>query len=284
MKESLGQYKTRDGKLLSFRKWNGIKDVIVYLHGIESNSAWFAPFASRLNEDGFILYGIDRRGSGLNKEDRGDIKDYNVFLDDIEDALKFIKAQNINKKIHLMGICWGGLLAVNYVAKKKTAPDGLILLSPAIYRKVDLNFFTKAIARIYALFRPEFHFKIPIKDSMFTPNKRHLDFITNDNMRLRMLSLRFFKEILRMERETSSINHEISLPTIVLLAGTDEIVDNGRVKEWFKRVNSLDKTMKIFDGMHHVLPFEENITPLTSIITDWVKTREFSFESLGVKD
>jgi len=68
MKESLGQYRARDGRLLSFRKWGGAGDVIVYLHGVESNSGWFSPFASRLNMNGFTLYGIDRRGSGLNRE------------------------------------------------------------------------------------------------------------------------------------------------------------------------------------------------------------------------
>ena len=73
MKESLGQIRTRDGKSLSFRKWSGAADVIIFLHGVESNSGWFTPFASRLNEKGFTLYGLDRRGSGLNRENRGDI-------------------------------------------------------------------------------------------------------------------------------------------------------------------------------------------------------------------
>ncbi len=74
MKESLGQYAARDGKMLNFRKWRGSCDVVIYLHGIESNSGWFSPFASQLAERDFTVYGIDRRGSGLNDENRGDIK------------------------------------------------------------------------------------------------------------------------------------------------------------------------------------------------------------------
>ena len=81
MRESLGQYKTRDGKFLSFRKWSGIGDVFIYLHGIESNSGWFSQFASMFNDRGFTTYGMDRRGSGLNIQDvRGDIDDFHVFL------------------------------------------------------------------------------------------------------------------------------------------------------------------------------------------------------------
>ncbi|MEA3305985.1 MAG: alpha/beta fold hydrolase, partial [Candidatus Omnitrophota bacterium] len=110
MKELQGQIKSSGGTPLSFRKWNGTGNVIIYLHGIESNSEWFSPFASRLNEKGFTLYGLDRRGSGLNQENRGDIDDYNVFFDDIKAALNFVKDRNIGRKIYIMGICWGGLL------------------------------------------------------------------------------------------------------------------------------------------------------------------------------
>jgi len=284
MKESLGQYKTRNGKTLSFRKWLGEKDVIVYLHGIESHSSWFSTFASRINEGGFTVYGIDRRGSGLNAEDRGDITDYNVFLDDIEDALKVIKEQHVGKKIYIMGICWGALLAANYIAKKKAKSDGLILLSPAIYRKVNFNLCIKAVVRACFFIDPGICFKIPIKDNMFTPNRRYLDFIGKDPMRLRSLTVRFFNEILRMERELSTTNHEIDAPVAVLLAGHDEIVDNKKVQEWFKRLRSKDKTIETFSGFHHVMPFEDDVTPLIDFITNWVGERELSFEGQSIKN
>lgn len=284
MKESLGQIRTRDGKSLSFRKWNGTGDVIIYLHGIESNSGWFSPFASRLNENGFTLYGPDRRGSGLNKENRGDIDDYNIFLDDIKETLRFVKEQNIGKKIYIMGICWGGLLAVNYAAKEKALPDGLILLSPAVYRKTDLSALTKTAAKTCSFIYPKFRFKIPIKDHMFTPNRKYLDFIENDSMRLRTLTCSFFGQILKMEQKFSAINHKISIPVICLLAGEDEIVDNDKVKEWFEIVESKDKTIKVFDDIHHVMPFEYDIDPLIGSITDWIIKRSLSFENQGIKN
>lgn len=284
MKESLGRYITRDGKLLLFRKWQGTGDVIAYLHGIESNSGWFTQLSSQLAERGFTLYGIDRRGSGLNEEDRGDIKDYNIFFDDIEDALRLVKEQNTGKKVYLMGICWGALLSVNYTLKRKTSPDGLVLLSPAIYRKVDFSPWMKAIAGACSLFYPEARFKIPINDKMFTANTRYLDFIKNDKMRLSYLTCRFFNQIVRMENEFGQINNNVVLPLIVLLAGHDDIVDNERVRKWFNTLPSQDKTIRIFDDFHHIMPFEEEITPLLDCVEGWIKKREASFEIQSVKN
>lgn len=284
MKEFLGQYKARDGKALAFRKWQGQGDVILYLHGIESNSGWFSQMASQLSGRGFTVYGIDRRGSGLNAGKRGDIKDYNIFFDDIEDALRLVKEQNPGKKIYLMGICWGALLSVNYVLKGKINPDGLILLSPAIYRKVDLSAGVKIAAKACSFFYPEGRFKIPINDRMFTANERYLDFIRNDKMRLRNLTCRFFGQILRMENDFGPINDGVSLPVIVLLAGHDDIVDNERIKKWFTALQSRDKVMKVFDDFYHVMPFEEKITPLLDCIRDWAKEREASFEVQSIKN
>ncbi len=284
MKESLGQYPTRDGKMLHFRKWHGPENIIIYLHGIESNSGWFSSFASQLAGRGFGLYGIDRRGSGLNQEGRGDIKDYNIFLDDIEDAINFVKNENPGKKIYLMGICWGAFLAVNYAIKRQTAPDGIILLSPAIYRKVDLKPIVKMAGWALSLFYPKGRLKIPINDSMFTDNDRYRSFIRSDKMRLRSLTCRFFREILRMENDFTSWGNELFLPVLVLLAGHDEIVDNTRVRRWFNALQIEEKAIKAFTDFHHVMPFEENTMPLLDAISDWTKERELSFAGQNIKN
>ncbi len=283
-REALGQYKTRSGKLLYFRKWQGTGSVIVYLHGIESHSGWFCQIASMLRGKGFTVYGIDRKGSGLNQEGRGDIEDYNAFFDDIEDAHKFVKEQNIRKKVYLLGICWGALLAVNYAIRKKVMPDGLILLSPAIYRKVDLSATAKIAVKAGSLFYPKIRFRIPIRGRMFTDNPRYRDFIENDSVRLRSLTSRFFQQIMRMEADFEPIKNSLLLPVMVMLAGHDEIVDNIRVKKWFGEVLSRDKVMRVFEDFHHIMPFEEDITLLIDCITDWVKEKEASFESQSIKN
>ena len=42
----------------------------LYLHGIESHAGWFRDAAERLQQAGHFVYCLDRRGSGLNRENR----------------------------------------------------------------------------------------------------------------------------------------------------------------------------------------------------------------------
>jgi len=95
---------------------------------------------------------------------------------------------------------------------------------------------------------------------------------------------RFFNEMLRMEKEMTGINHRISVPVAVLLAGHDEIVDNRAIEEWFKKLQSDNKAIKLFEDMHHVMPFEDDIEPLITFISDWIGVREASVEHQRVKN
>ena len=66
-------YVTSDGAVLGYIRYDkpGAKTALVYLHGIESHSGWFAKAANLLREQGYAVYCLDRRGSGINRENRG---------------------------------------------------------------------------------------------------------------------------------------------------------------------------------------------------------------------
>lgn len=284
MKEPVSTYKARDGEPLSYRSWRGAGDVIIYLHGVESHSGWFAGFAAALNMSGFAVYGVDRRGSGLNSKGRGDCQDYMLFLNDISDFINFAGNENPGRKIYLAGICWGGFLAANFAACGKAGIDGLILLSPAIYRKVDLPLYKKAAVLAASYVMPKMKFNLPINDDMFTSAKRHLDFIRSDALRLRRLTARFFREITRMEERFGDMNHRLGLPLLVLLAGTDEIVDNARVKAWFAAVESADKEIALFGDKRHVLPFDDEDGRVSKAVIGWCAERKRPVEYANIKD
>jgi pimeloyl-ACP methyl ester carboxylesterase len=67
------EYRTADGAVLGYVEHRAAAPVaaIVYLHGIESHSAWFDAAADGLCARGFDVYCLDRRGSGMNRENRG---------------------------------------------------------------------------------------------------------------------------------------------------------------------------------------------------------------------
>lgn len=269
------EFIARDGKAIFYRKWEGQKekDVILYLHGLESHAGWFIDTGNLLNRKGFHVYAVDRRGSGRNEADRGHMENYWTLIDDVTEAINMTKAEHPDKGIYLMALCWGAKLAVTFVAYHQNLVNGLILLAPGIKTKADLSLKKKIDVAFSNIFMPRKLFDVPLEDSMFTKDPTRLEFIKNDKLKLTKATARFFFETGKMNRHLSGIAHKIQIPLLLFLAGEDLIVDNDRVKKWFARVGSGDKTIRVYHGCSHSLEFEKEIGDIVDYIADWIENR-----------
>ncbi|HZT81146.1 MAG TPA: alpha/beta hydrolase, partial [Gemmataceae bacterium] len=61
---------------------------VVCVHGIQSHGGWYEPSCRRLAGEGFDVCFLDRRGSGLNQQARGDTPTFRRLLDDLAEFLR----------------------------------------------------------------------------------------------------------------------------------------------------------------------------------------------------
>src|SRR5437016_941754 len=63
---------------------------VVFLHGIQSHGGWYEETCRYLSltPPGFTTFFLDRRGSGLNEQDRGDAPSFRRLLDDVAEFLR----------------------------------------------------------------------------------------------------------------------------------------------------------------------------------------------------
>src|SRR5262245_29247513 len=75
-----------DGYVFHYRRYDPAgtpRGTVIGVHGIQSHGGWYEHFCRRLAEAGFRVLYPDRRGSGLNPQDRGDCPSYHRLLDDL---------------------------------------------------------------------------------------------------------------------------------------------------------------------------------------------------------
>jgi len=270
------EFLASDGTPIFYRRWEGREgnDVILYLHGLESHTGWFVNRGDLLNQKGFHVYALDRRGWGNTRTERGHIESYSILVDDVKTAIAMARAEHPKSKVYLMALCWGAKIALIFTRDYQGMIDGLILLAPAIKTKVDLSFGEKLGVALNTLVNPKKLFRVPLEDHMFTRNEKYLEFIKNDELKLKKASARFFFETNKMNARLDSIAPRITLATLMFLAGDDVIVDNRKVEKWFSRVGSKDKTLKLCQGCSHSMEFEEEKSSLTAAIRDWIEDRK----------
>lgn len=233
------EFTSGDGARLGYVSYTqaGVRTALVYVHGIESHAGWFALAATLLRDEGFDVYCLDRRGSGLNRENRGfvsgHITSYEVLFADIRAFVRPLRERY--EQVFLVGLSWGGKLALGYALAHPEDVDGLVLITPGIRALVDVDWGTKVQIALFSKNQPEAAIRLPIQPEMFTTTPRYLEFILEDPLRLRYATASFLWESHRLDGYVDRQMPHNHLPVQLFLAGRDRIIDNAGVRAVLER-------------------------------------------------
>jgi alpha-beta hydrolase superfamily lysophospholipase len=236
---------------------------VVCLHGIQSHGGWYEHSSNRLRDAGIEVFFLDRRGSGMNTEGRGDTPSYRRLLDDVAEFIQSLHAaepappRGRRLNVILVAISWGGKLAVALQRRHPGLVDGTALLCPGLCPKVGPTFRERLAILGARLVSPRRLFPIPLNEpGLFTSSTHGQEFIRDDPLALRRATARFFVESARLDGYLRFVPSHVTVPTLLMLAGNDRIIDNGRTRLYVERFATTDKEIVEYPGAHHTLEFE----------------------------
>jgi alpha-beta hydrolase superfamily lysophospholipase len=234
---------------------------VVCLHGIQSHGGWYEHSCHRLREAGFAVWFLDRRGSGLNLEARGDAPSFGRLLDDVAEFCRTFAVGGDPARrrvpLFLSGVSWGGKLAVGLLRRHPGLVDGLVLLCPGFFPQVGVPLARRLGIVGTRLVAPSTLFPIPLNEpELFTQTPRWLDFLRADPLALHQATARFLVESVRLDRYLRRAVRHVTVPMLLLLAGCDRIIRNDRTQRYFHRFPTRDKNVITYPEAHHTLEFE----------------------------
>jgi acylglycerol lipase len=268
-------YPASDGRRLALRAWRSAVTPafarVVFLHGITSHGGWYDESAEFLAGAGCDVAFLDRRGSGLNGEQMGDVENWQTLVDDVA-AYANSQLEPLTPTI-LCGISWGGKLAAAVARRHPGLFAGVAFICPGLYSPFMPGLAKKLLLARRAPARlKQRRFRVPLREpALFTEIPEWQSFIARDPLALRTITWRFAQEdrkLTRYAREAATFLH---LPTLLMLAGQDRIVDNRRTRDYFGRMPGHRKMLIEYTGAAHTLEFEPNPTQYFADLAGWVK-------------
>jgi acylglycerol lipase len=221
------------------KRVNPRRAAFLYLHGIESHSGWFDLAAEQLARRGYPVFSIDRRGSGINRENRdlvsGHVDRGVRLVDDVECAVEATRRSGKYDEIYLIGLSWGGKYVMAYDVAYPNRVDGMVLITPGMKPKVDLTAPQKAAVFVDMVFAPKRQHPVPIECEMFTTEPGQLAYIRNDPLRLHTVSAAFLRQSIQMDRMVERTDDREHPPLLLFLAGKDRIIDNDATRRLVTR-------------------------------------------------
>jgi alpha-beta hydrolase superfamily lysophospholipase len=247
---------------------------VICLHGIQSHGGWYEQSSQRLCGAHYDVYFLDRRGSGLNEQARGDTPMFQRLLDDVAEFLRSPTIYGSGRQptpVYLLGISWGGKLAVALQRAHPGLVDGIVLLCPGLFPRIRPPLLSRLAILWSRLTAPAKLFPIPLNDpELFTATPSKRNFIREDPFALRQATARFLVESVRLDRYVKSVAPGVTVPVLLLLAGQDRIIRNDRTRNFVESFAHPDKMILTYPDAHHTLEFEPDPERFLGDLLRWL--------------
>jgi acylglycerol lipase len=266
-----------DGYRAAVRWWRPTnpRGAVLYFHGIQSHGGWYEQSGALLAEQGLTVLMPDRRGSGMNQEQRGHVASVERCLSDARELLDTLLRQTAFSSAHLVGVSWGGKLTVAMAGSVPDRVRTISLIAPGLFPKIDLATTDKFRVAIAMMNDRHRLFDIPLNDPrLFTANPARIAFLEGDALTLRQVSASFLLSSRNLDRHVRRFPQSSCRGGIhLLLAGRDKIIDNDRTRQWFHALPSPDRQLTEYPTGEHTLEFEEDPSHFLEDLTTWISSR-----------
>ncbi|HNX90279.1 MAG TPA: alpha/beta fold hydrolase [Candidatus Omnitrophota bacterium] len=253
------------------RKW-GLEDpdcVLVLVHGMGAHSARWMFLAEAMLKNNVASYAIELDGFGMTSGHKGYVDSFTTYFKKIKALAELAASENKGKKIFLAGESMGGLISFSMI-KETDLFGGLICISPAFRSgmKMNLGFLTEIM--LAAVFDKKKQFEMPFTSAMCTKDVWYQDVMDMERAEHRLATPTLLLEILKYQSMAFSPKHEINVPVLFLLAGSDKLVDVEASEDVYKKMRTKDKEIIEYDGAYHALSIDTCREKVFRDIMGWI--------------
>jgi alpha-beta hydrolase superfamily lysophospholipase len=221
---------------------------IVLMHGLGEHSGRYRHVAQFLNDWGLSVRAYDHRGHGRSEGKRGDVINGDPILQDAEIVIEDFSS-GFAEPPFLLGHSMGGLFAARFALTQLAPLRGLILSSPAL--AVRLGGAQQMMLKLLYCLAP----------ALTVPNRLPVHLLSHDPavssqykadpLVHSKISARLLTSMLSSIDYCASHANSMKIPTLMLVAGDDHLVDPEGSKRFFARLPSGLGQMHLYPDFYH---------------------------------
>lgn len=228
------------------------KGGIVLMHGLGEHSGRYDHVIRFFNGHGMSVRAYDHRGHGRSGGARGDVPGDATMLQDAKIIVDSF-AQKLDPHhpmpLFLLGHSMGGLFAARFATARLSPLRGLILSSPAL--AVPMSGTQKVLAKIFRTIAPGLGIPNGLKTQFLSHDPQVEADYLKDPLVHPKISARLLSSMLAAIDFSQSHASAMTIPTLMIVAGDDRLVDATGSDDFFKRLPPGIGTMHRYDCFYH---------------------------------
>jgi alpha-beta hydrolase superfamily lysophospholipase len=228
-------------------------------------------------ERGIAVVAHDQQGH--DRQEKVYIKRFDLFLDDLDLMLEWVKEHYSGLPVFMVGHSMGGLVATHYgLTRVNEDPRirGYILSSPYYVNAVKTPKIVEKLAGLLAALAPRM--TVPLEDirgyvthdeGVFQRQEKDI----RDKIMANKSSLRFGNELLKAQRWVPKHLAGWKQPMLAIVAGDDKVADAGAARALLGQVDPDLLTELYYPENYHENFNELNREKIFEEILNWVQAR-----------
>lgn len=262
------------------------RGVIVVVHGYCDHRGRYRHVAEHLVQHGYSVLVGDLRGHGESGGERGFVRRFGDYLDDLSAFLTEAKAQLAQamaanpsasppRQPALVAHSMGALVGLAYVLAHPDAFRVLALSSPFMGVKQHVPAWKRALGLTASLMHPTLRLPNGLSENDVSHDPQTRQGYKTDPLVTHDATARWFTETMATQADVRTRAGRIRTPTLMLHAGDDRIVDAAASQAVFSRIGASDKNLTFYPGLYHEI-FNELPADRQRVLNDlttWLKDR-----------
>jgi alpha-beta hydrolase superfamily lysophospholipase len=266
---------TRDGLQLYIQSWDPageIEATVCLIHGLGEHSGRYGHVANFFNRRGLALIALDLRGHGKSQGKRGHSPSFAALMDDTGRFLEEAAQRYPEKPLFLYGHSLGGLLALNYVLRRKPDLTGVIVTGAGLYTSLTEQTGKLTMVKLFGAVLPKVSISTGLDARILSRDPDVVEAYLADPLVHYRTTLSMARTSLRTIPWVMRHAHEFTL-SLLLMNGTEDHLTFPQGSEVFADRVQGDCTLKLWPGLYHEIHNEPEKEQVLQYMVDWLKNR-----------
>ena len=256
----------------SYERASSSRATVIITHGFAEHMGRYDYFSGELISKGLNVLRYDLRGHGTNI-DRGYLRNFEDFVNDLNELKLFAKNTDPDLPIFLMGHSMGGLITSLYCTSFSEGVRGVVLSGPSVGRLPSAKGYNKRLMNLMKILAGRVSLKNPIDEGICGDPQVFLDY-ASDELVLHRATISLYYEFLF--NGTDSLNEKLtsfSSSCLICHGEKDPIVPLELSRSFYEGVSSLDKSIRVYDGLYHEILNEKKKDQVIEDMVSWINER-----------
>jgi len=282
-------FTTHDGVELFYRYWPALTEsrgAVVLFHRGHEHGGRVSHLVDELGLPDQAFYAWDARGHGRSPGERGYSPSFADSVRDIDSFMREIAVRDGYPigKISVVAQSVGAVLAATWVHDYAPPIRGLVLASPAFSVKLYVPFAKEGIA-LWQKIAGRFFVNSYVKARFLTHDPVRIASFESDPLITRPIASNILVELYEHAARIVADARAITVPTQLLISGSDWVVRHGPQHDFFVNLGSRVKERHVLPGFFHDTLGERDRAPAVAMVRSFITRQiEDPTPSLDVRD